>query len=221
VLRKGLAFPMYATAAWLAWVLAAQTDRTSLAAVFAAAVALAFAAWIWGAAQRRAASGRRAWVISGLAGLALVVSIAALAAAPYGPPPQQGAAAAQTIAGLPAQPWSPEKVAALQAEGKPVLVDFTAAWCVTCQVNEQVALNTAEAASAFKRTGAVLLKADWTNRDGAIAKALADQGRVGVPLYLVYAPGGGAPKVLPQLLTSGIVAQALDAAATPSESGVR
>ena len=215
VLRKGLAFPMYGTAAWLVWVLGAQTDRTSLAAVFAAAVALAFAAWIWGAAQRRVASGRRAWVVNGLAALALFAAVAVLVVAPYGPPPQQGAAAAETVAGIAAEPWSAEKVAALQAQGKPVLVDFTAAWCVTCQVNEQVALNTGEAAQAFKRTGAVLLKADWTNRDAAIAKALADQGRVGVPLYLVYAPGGGAPKVLPQLLTSGIVAEALDDAARP------
>jgi thiol:disulfide interchange protein DsbD len=95
-----------------------------------------------------------------------------------------------------------------------VFVNFTAAWCVTCQVNEKVALDTREAADAFRRTGAVYLRADWTNRDGAIAKALSDEGRAGVPLYLVYGAGGGAPKVLPQLLTPGLVARALDEAAT-------
>jgi thiol:disulfide interchange protein DsbD len=135
-----------------------------------------------------------------------------LAIAPYGPPPQTAGAGVAIAAGIPSEPWSPERVAALRAAGRPVFVDFTAAWCVTCQVNEQVAINTAEAIKAFQRTGAVYLKADWTNRNAAIAKALADQGRVGVPLYLVYAPGGGAPKVLPQLLTPGMVAQALDEA---------
>ena len=212
VAKKVLAFPMYGAAAWLIWVLAAQTDRGSLAAAFAAAVLVGLAAWIFGAAQRRAASGAGARGVFALSGVAVALAVAVLALAPFGPAPQTAAAGAVVAAGVPSEPWSPERVAALRAAGKPVFVDFTAAWCVTCQVNEQVAINTAEAIHAFQRTGAVYLKADWTNRDAAIAKALADQGRVGVPLYLVYAPGDGAPKVLPQLLTSGMVAQALDQA---------
>jgi thiol:disulfide interchange protein DsbD len=94
-----------------------------------------------------------------------------------------------------------------------VLVNFTAAWCVTCQVNERVTFASGEVVRAFKRSGAVYLIADWTNRDAAIAKALADQGRIGVPLYLVYGADGGPPKVLPQLLTPALVAAALDRAA--------
>ncbi|HLY80162.1 MAG TPA: thioredoxin family protein [Caulobacteraceae bacterium] len=210
VLKKVLAFPMYAAAAWLLWVLAAQTDRGSLAAAFAAAVLVGLAGWIFGAAQRRSASGKQAGTVFALAGATAALAVAAVAAAPYDAPPSTGNVA--VAAGIPSEPWSPERVAALRAAGKPVFVDFTAAWCVTCQVNEQTAINTAEAIKAFQRTGAVYLKADWTNRDAAIAKALADQGRVGVPLYLVYAPGAAAPKVLPQLLTPGIVAQALDEA---------
>jgi thiol:disulfide interchange protein len=221
VLKKVLAFPMYAAAAWLLWVLAAQTDRGSLAAAFAAAVLVGLAAWIFGAAQRRSASGRKAWTVFALSGLASALAVAVIAAAPYGPPPAAEGASVAVAAGIPSEPWSPDRVVALRAQGKPVFVDFTAAWCVTCQVNEQTALNTAEAVKAFQRTGAVYLKADWTNRDSAIAKALADQGRVGVPLYLVYGTDGGAPKVLPQLLTSGLVAAALDAAAVrpPAAAG--
>jgi thiol:disulfide interchange protein DsbD len=212
VTKKALAFPMYGAAAWLLWVLAAQTDRGSLAAALAAAVLVGLAAWIFGAAQRRAASGRQARGVFALAGLAAALAVGVLAIAPYGPAPSTAGAGVAIAAGVPSEPWSPERVAALRAAGKPVFVDFTAAWCVTCQVNEQVAINTAEAIRAFQRTGAVYMKADWTNRDAAIAKALADQGRVGVPLYLVYPPGAGAPKVLPQLLTPGMVAQALDEA---------
>ena len=212
VMKKVLAFPMYAAAAWLLWVLAAQTDRGSLAAALAAAVMVGLAAWIFGAAQRRSASGKRARTVFALAGLSAALAVAAVAAAPFGAPASSGAVT-PIAAGIPTEPWSPERVASLRAAGKPVFVDFTAAWCVTCQVNEQTAINTGEAVKAFQRTGAVYLKADWTNRDDAIAKALADQGRVGVPLYLVYGAGGGAPKVLPQLLTSGLVASALDAAA--------
>lgn len=212
VTKKALAFPMYGAAAWLLWVLAAQTDRGSLAAAFAAAVLVGLAAWIFGVAQRRAAVAGRARAVFALSGVAVALAVAVLVIAPFGPPPAAASANAAVAAGIPSEPWSPERVAALRAAGKPVFVDFTAAWCVTCQVNEQVAINTAEAVRAFQRTGAVYLKADWTNRDAAIAKALADQGRVGVPLYLVYAPGDAAPKVLPQLLTPGLVAQALDAA---------
>jgi thiol:disulfide interchange protein DsbD len=213
VLKKALAFPMYGAAAWLLWVLAAQTDRGSLAAAFAGAVLVGLAAWIFGAAQRRMAHGGRARTVFALSAAALAGAVALLAAAPFGPPPQAAGASVAIAAGVPSETWTPERVAALRAQGKPVFVDFTAAWCVTCQFNEQAALNTAEAVRAFQRTGAVYLKADWTNRDGAIAKALADQGRVGVPLYLVYGTDGGPPKVLPQLLTSGLVAAALDAAA--------
>jgi thiol:disulfide interchange protein DsbD len=216
VLRKALAFPMYAAAAWLLWVLAAQTDRGSLAAAFAGAVLVGLAAWIFGAAQRRSANGQHARVVFGLSGAAVALAIAVLALSPFGPPPEAASASVAVAAGVPSEPWSPERVAALRAEGKPVFVDFTAAWCVTCQFNEQAALNTREAVAAFQRTGAVYLKADWTNRDNAIAKALADQGRVGVPLYLVYGTDGGPPKVLPQLLTSGLVAAALDAAKPPA-----
>ncbi|HUO12661.1 MAG TPA: thioredoxin family protein, partial [Caulobacteraceae bacterium] len=214
VTKKALAFPMYGAAAWLVWVLSQQTDPASLALVFAAAVLVGLAAWIFGAAQQRAANGRPTRVVFGLAAIPAVVAVVAVAAAPYGPPPAAGATFA-VAAGVPSEPWSPERLAALRAEGKPVFVDFTAAWCVTCQVNERVALDADESAAAFRRTGAVYLRADWTNRDSAIAKALADQGRAGVPLYLVYGAGGSAPTVLPQLLTPGLVARALDQAAKP------
>ncbi|HVM99905.1 MAG TPA: thioredoxin family protein [Caulobacteraceae bacterium] len=222
VFKSALAFPMYGAAAWLLWVLAAQTDRGSLAAALAAAVLVGLAAWIFGVAQRRSALGHRARAGFGAAGVAAAAAVAVVAVAPYGAPPSSASSVA-IAAGIPSEPWSPERVAALRAAGKPVFVDFTAAWCVTCQVNEQTAINTAEAIKAFQRTGAVYLKADWTNRDSAIAKALADQGRVGVPLYLVYGTDGGAPKVLPQLLTSGLVAQALDvaAAARPPAAAAR
>jgi len=210
--KKALALPMYGTAAWLLWVLTAQTDRRGVAAALAAAILLVLAAWIYGRAQRRMAAGRAAPRRLAAAGIALVLAALTIGLAPF-PPPPTNAAGQAVFAKIPSQPWSPERLAALRAQDRPVFVDFTAAWCVTCQLNEVVALNTEEAASAFKRTGAVLLRADWTNRDGAIAKALADEGRAGVPLYLVYGADGGAPKILPQLLSAGAVAQALDAAA--------
>ena len=218
ILKKGLAFPMYGAAAWLVWVLQQQAGAEGLARILAAAVVLAFGAWVYGAAQRRQIAGGRAVALYGVAGLALALSVAAVSVGGYAsarPAPGQAAAIQAPAEGVPSEPWSPERVTALQAQGKPVFVNFTAAWCVTCQVNEKVAFSTGEVARAFRSTGAVYLVADWTNRDAVIAKALADQGRVGVPLYLVYAAGGGAPKVLPQLLTPALVADALNAAARP------
>jgi thiol:disulfide interchange protein DsbD len=122
---------------------------------------------------------------------------------------------------LGSQAWSPEKVAALQAQGRPVLVNFTAAWCVTCQVNDGVALATKGVSEALKRDNAVYLVGDWTNRDPAIAAALSQFGRAGVPLYLVYGKDGGPPKVLPQLLTEGLVVKALDDAAKPPAAAAK
>ena len=206
--RKALAFPMYAAAAWLVWVLAQQTDSAGLARGLAAAVALALAAWLYGLAQHRRAQARPTAVAIVLALGALAITAGLVAARPFASPPPP-TSAAPAAGALPSQPWSPETVAALQAHGKPVFVNFTAAWCVTCQVNERLAFSDPAVIAAFKRTGTVYLVADWTNRDSAIAKALADQGRIGVPLYLVYSAKGGAPKVLPQLLTPQIVVQAL------------
>ena len=214
-LKKGLAFPMYGTAAWLVWVFSQQAGPIALGQLFAAAVLLAFAAWLWGHAQTRRAVGKPSLVPLLVSLLALAGAIALTALTAQATLPAAVAAeAAPTGPGLASEPWSPERVAALQAEGRPVMVDFTAAWCVTCQVNEKVALSGAGVAQAFKDRNAVLLKADWTNRDATIAAALAEHGRAGVPLYLVYPAKGGAPVILPQLLTEGMVIAAIEKAAS-------
>ncbi len=213
-LKKALAFPMYAAAAWLTWVLAQQTDPAGLARLLAAAVVLAFAAWLFGLAQRRRALGGRGVVLALAAAAALSLSVGAVAAGRYAPPQaaQAGTPAAAAAGALVGAPWSPEALASLHAAGRPVLVNFTAAWCVTCQVNERVAFSSPEVAAAQRRAGGAYLVADWTNRNAAIAKALADQGRIGVPLYLLYPKGAGAPKVLPQLLTPAILVRAFEEA---------
>jgi len=206
-----LAFPMYAAAAWLVWVLAQQTDSEGLARVLAAGVLLALCVWLFGFAQRRRASGGRGFVTGGLAAVTLVAGVAAVAQ-PFAPHSAPGTMVTSAGA-VTAEPWSPGKVAELQAAGRPIFVNFTAAWCVTCQVNERGAFSSPAVAKAFATTGAAYLVADWTNRDAAIASALADQGRIGVPLYLVYDAAGGAPHILPQLLPPATVVAALDHAA--------
>ena len=212
--RKVLAFPMYGAAAWLAWVLAVQAGPDLLARLLAAGVALAFACWLAGLAQRRALLGQPARVL-GLA--ALGVAVLSVAAAVWPTPAQavaEGSAPSGTDAsGLAYEAYTPERLAALRAEGRAVFVNYTAAWCVTCQVNERVAFSTRTAVEAFTRSGTVYLKADWTRRDAVIAEDLARFGRAGVPLYLVYPAGGGEPEILPQLLTPDIVARAVEAAA--------
>jgi len=203
VLRRGLAFPMYAAAAWLVWVLAQQGGTVGLARLLAAGLVTAFAAWLFGLGQRRS-DARVRYPLMTLAVLGWLGALLAVTLPAYSQP----AAAEAEPAALPFDTWSPERVAQLRAEGRPVFVNFTAAWCITCQVNEQ-ALATRETSEAFKAANAAYLKADWTNRDPAIARALEEHGRAGVPLYLLYPAGGGEPRVLPQLLTSGMVAQAL------------
>ncbi|HRD29916.1 MAG TPA: thioredoxin family protein, partial [Caulobacter sp.] len=206
-LRNVLAFPMYGTAAWLTWVLAQQTGSLGLGMGLAAAVMAAFAAWLFGRSQRR----EKAPLQRGLSILALLAAaglIYGLAIAPRATVALTEAAP-QTRADLPSEPWSPERVTALRAEGRPVFVNFTAAWCVTCQVNDAAAISRPAVAEAFKTAGAVYLVADWTNRDATIAAALAEHGRAGVPLYLVYGADGAPPTVLPQLLTEGMVVQAI------------
>ena len=211
-LKGVLAFPMYGAAAWLVWVFSQQAGTLGLAALMAAAVLTGFAAWLYGAAQSARIAGGKPWARFGVAGVSLAFALV-LAFWPEGGAPSSSAQAAAP-GGLTSAPFSTAKLDALRAAGTPVLVDFTAAWCVTCQVNERVALSTPEVADAFRKTGVVYMVGDWTNRDAAIAQFLTANGRAGVPLYLMYGKGGGAPVVLPQILTPGIVVDAVKKAAT-------
>ncbi|MDQ7813622.1 thioredoxin family protein, partial [Brevundimonas sp.] len=106
-------------------------------------------------------------------------------------------------------PWSPAAVEAALAEGRPVLINFTADWCVTCKINERTSLGSAKVAAAMEAANAVYLVGDWTRRDDAITAELERHGRSGVPLYLLYSPGSPEPRILPQLLTEGVVIEAL------------
>ena len=201
--RKALAFPMYGAAAWLAWVLAQQAGPDVLAKLFAAAVVVALAAWLAGLAQRRAALGGRSRMLT-----AAAAGLAAFAIAAVTWP-------ANKAAELPTEAYSPARLAELQGQGRPVFVNYTAAWCVSCQVNDKVALSTSAVVSAFARHKVAYLKADWTKRDPTIAADLASHGRAGVPLYLVYGTHGGEAAVLPSILTSDIVVKAVQAADQP------
>jgi thiol:disulfide interchange protein DsbD len=170
-------------------------------------VLVGFGAWALGAAQR--AGGARGRRIG--AGLALAAALAAAALLPgLGTAPP--ASAAGPSGTEEAEPWSETRLAALRAEGRPVFVNATAAWCISCQVNERVALRAAAVRAAFAAGGVAYLKADWTRGDPAVGALLRAHGREGVPLYLLYPAGGGTPEVLPQILTEGIVLRALAAA---------
>jgi len=157
---------------------------------------LSFALWWYG----QALLNRRRQLVVALAGASAAIGLAALAATD--PPPQQP--------GPDAERWSVDRVEQLRRQGRPLLVNFTAAWCITCKLNEQVALGTDSVQTALHERGIAYLKGDWTRRDAAITAELQRHGRNGVPLYLLYPPGDGQPAVLPQLLTEGLVLQAID-----------
>jgi thiol:disulfide interchange protein/DsbC/DsbD-like thiol-disulfide interchange protein len=201
-LKGALAFPMYGAALWLGWVFLNQTGADALGLLFGAALALALAAWLWGQAQ---ISGGR--IAAGVA-LLSVVAVAGLSVAAVRAPRVEAGTSAATTA-LASQPWSAEAVAAANAEGRTVLVNFTADWCVTCKINERAALSSPRVAEALTAANAVYLVGDWTRRDDAIAAELERRGRSGVPLYLVHRPGETEPQILPQLLTEGVVLDAL------------
>jgi thiol:disulfide interchange protein len=206
--KKLLAFPMYGAVAWLVWVLTVQIGSDAVPRILGAAVVLALAAWLFGIVQRRNAAGGRPVALAAAATVLAVAAAVGGAVWPAYATPEATPQAAE----LDEEAYTPERLAALQAEGRPVLVNYTAAWCVSCQVNDRVALSTKSVADALSRNNAVYLKADWTKRDAAIAAELTRFGRAGVPLYLVYGAKGGEPVILPSILTAGGVVKALDAA---------
>ncbi len=207
-LKQVFAFPVYATAAWLLWVVAQETSPFGLGAALGGSILVALAAWSFQKSRSSAGGGRitviATAVISLLLAIFLPIRFADVASAAPGDAAQMRRGADEW------QPYSAARVAELSAAGKPLLVNFTASWCLTCLVNERNAFSDAAVQKVFRDKKVTLMKGDWTNRDPAITKALAAFGRAGVPLYVVYngKPGATEPVVLPQILTAGVVESA-------------
>jgi thiol:disulfide interchange protein len=201
--KQALALPMYAASAWLIWVLSQEAGRQGLFAALAAMIALAFAVWSWGASRNARPRWHTIGIIASIAGL--IAALALLPLAGTGRPAKTAAA----IGAIPSEPYSQARLAQLRAQNRPVFVDATAAWCITCLVNERVAFSGEDVRAAFARKRVAFLVADWTNRDPEITALLSAHDRPGVPLYLFYPAGGGEARVLPQILTEDEVIRAI------------
>lgn len=209
--KQVMAWPLYVTAVWLFWVLMRQVGADATAVALLGLVALIAALVYHGRSQLRPQAGwrrRLAFAALLLLAFAPLSALDTLAARP-------GAEAAADQAW---QPWAPQRFEELQRRGEPIFVNMTAAWCITCLANERIALSSDDFTARLRRDGIHYLKGDWTNQDAAITRYLADFQRSGVPLYVIYPRGGGAPEVLPQLLTPGLVDAALARAAAASTS---
>ena len=206
IFKQVLAFPMYAAAVWLLWVIAQQAGPQGVLSSAAGILLVGFAAWGFGLSQTldKAQPRRFAQTAAFAAVLAAAAVLGGIATTPALPLAE--------VAG--AEAFTPARLAALRAEGKPVFVNMTAAWCVTCLVNERLALGSDEIRQAFAARGVTYLKGDWTRQDPSITAFLRDHGRDGVPLY-VFFPGKdatgkeGPPRLLPQILTERIVLGAI------------
>ena len=196
--KQWLSFAMFATLIWLAWVIVGQAGPNGVIGLGLALLLAALAAWSYGKSQKRSEK-LGFWKILALLALLLSTwSALSLRTAPT----QMATLEAGDIH---KQAWSPVRLQELRAEGRPVFIDFTAKWCVTCQVNEVTVLQRKEAKRLFREKQVVLLVADWTSYNPAITEALASYGRAGVPLYVFYAPGADEPVILPQILSLSIL----------------
>jgi thiol:disulfide interchange protein/DsbC/DsbD-like thiol-disulfide interchange protein len=214
-LKQLLAFPLYATVLWLAWVLGAQLDNDAVLRLGASLLLIALGLWAW---QTMRTGGARGW------GIAAVASIAGALAVGWPVVGTSAMDAESNVAKRPAAdgPWqeySAARVAQLVAAGRPVFVEFTAAWCVTCQVNKRLVLDTDAVRDVFARRKVALLQADWTRRDPAIGAALAALGRNGVPVYVFFRPGKE-PLLLPEVLTKQDIFDAIDTPQSANGGGV-
>jgi thiol:disulfide interchange protein DsbD len=195
--KQLLAFPLYGTVAWLLWVLIQEVGPDGALAALFGLVCVGFAVWVYGFTRLAGPTMRRVGTGLAAAGTAAAL-VLAVTAAPAGARPEGTKAAAQD--GLGYEPFSPARLAALTAEHRPVFVNMTAAWCLTCLVNEHTTLDSAAVRHAFADRHIVALKGDWTRQNPDITAFLQQFGRSGVPLYLLY-DRTGAPTILPQILT--------------------
>ena len=193
VLKQALAFPMYGAAVWMLWTISLQTGPIGVAVTAGGLVLIGFAAWLFTLdfGKRRLTKMLATAALIGCVGLLIVL----------GTTPESKV----ELAAEGGEVYSPDRLLALRAEGRPVFVNITAAWCLTCLVNDRVALNTASVRQAFRSHNVAYLKGDWTRQDPTISRFLRDNGRDGVPLYLYFPAGAAAPVILPQLLTQGAI----------------
>jgi thiol:disulfide interchange protein/DsbC/DsbD-like thiol-disulfide interchange protein len=211
VLKQAVSVPIFGTVIWIAWVLANAYGAAVLAALLVSFLLLAIAGWFLGRWPAKAWS---TWI----AGLVMitVVWICVVAPRELGDSnlslTKDDALALSTIPSLRKtgwQPWSADAVTKYQSQGRPVFVDFTASWCLSCQVNERIALSKPEVQKAFADANIILMRADWTRYDDNITRTLNSFGRSGVPTYALYVPGETQPRLLPEVLTPGIVTNAI------------
>ncbi|WP_445360598.1 protein-disulfide reductase DsbD family protein [Microbulbifer sp. EKSA005] len=207
-LKQLLAFPMYLTAVWLLWVLGRQAGGDGVALVLAGAVAIAFALWLWPRPQWH-------WLRGSLA-------LASLALAAFLLPQLKTINQSEQLSSSDYwEPYSAERLETARSEGRAVLANMTAAWCITCLMNEKAVLSSTEVSDALERLNVVALKGDWTNQDPRISELLAKYGRTSVPLYLLYPADGGDAKILPQILSQDDLLQELENAVdSPLSTGV-
>ena len=202
-LKQALAFPMYATAAWLVWVTSQQTSTDGFALVLGGCVIVGLAGWLYGQQQR---AGSKFLAIASGASLVLALALAiGVTEAPV-----TRASTAQSPNMLGAETFTSERLQTLRGDGRTIFINMTAAWCITCLLNERATLASDAVRQAFERQHVVYLKGDWTQRDAAITQFLRSFQRSGVPLYVVYPGDGGTPIVLPQILTERAVLAAID-----------
>jgi thiol:disulfide interchange protein DsbD len=207
ILKQAVSVPIFGTVIWLTWVVAQAYGANLLLALLSIFLLLAIAGWFLGRwpAQRWATLVAVLLLLTVL--VACITAPRELATAPSGPSAQPSSESSAARGAW--RPWSADGVQRALAAGQPVFVDFTASWCLSCQVNERIALSQPEVMHAFGERNVALFRADWTREDPAITQALTALGRSGVPVYALYAPGQSVPSLLPQVLTPGIVLDAV------------
>ncbi|MDB5557875.1 MAG: cytochrome c biosis protein transrane region [Enterovirga sp.] len=207
-LKQFLAFPIYATVAWLLFVLSQEVGPTGLFAALIGLVTVGFAAWALRLASLRAGWSRHAWQGTALAAILVLIGLGVVVGRDRA---GGGVATAAAGSGAAWQPFTQAKLDALRAEGRPVFVNMTAAWCISCVVNERLVLSSDAIRDAFAAGNVAYLKGDWTNRNPEITRLLEAHGRSGVPLYVFY-PRAGEPVVLPQILTEATILDSIGSA---------
>jgi len=218
VLKQAVSIPIFATVIWLVWVFTQIAGSSALIGLLAAFLLLALAGWFLGRWPGKAAATTIAALVLIAAIGTSVWAVRALGASPQSVSAQNAPGSQLPASGSDWQPFTPTLVSESRAQGKPVFIDFTASWCLSCQVNERLILNRADVQQRLHDSGAVLLRADWTNQDPDITQTLATLGRSGVPTYALYPADPNAPAhVLPEVLTPGIVIDALNTLPKPQQ----